>query len=257
MKKLLIPVFLLIVTSCSSIFNKKIIRKLGVEDDKTELKFISSEEQEIIFVPIHHVGRKEYYEDIANKVDSLQKLNYAVFYEGVIDDQEKDSVTRRMSLLKLRKIMGFFPQGQQGYFDTVTNVIAGKIKYKGKYKLMNQPNYKQLKVDSLTAIRADASLTELIADFEKNHGPIKLDSCDYNTSFKSKNYTCKKARKSLRKKFNTKYVIRYRNTFLAHKLFRSKKNKILVVYGSAHYTGLWYQLYLLDNNYKPNRSNKK
>jgi len=188
MKKPLILIIIFTLTSCATIFNKRIIKKLGVENEKTELKFIDSKEKEIIYIPIHHVGRKEYYNDIAHKVDSLQKLNYIVYYEGVIDDKEKDSLIRKKSLLKLRKIMGFFPQGQKGYLDTTTNVIAGKIKYKGKYKLINQPNYKKLKVDSLTSIRSDVSLTDLITDFEKNYGQIKLDSCDYKTGFKDKNY---------------------------------------------------------------------
>jgi hypothetical protein len=230
---------------------------MGVENEKTEFKFIDNKEQEIIFIPMHHVGRKEYYDDVANKVDSLQKLNYTVFYEGVVDGKEKDSLIRKKNLLKLRKIMGFFPQGQKGYLDTTTNIIAGKIKYKGKHRLINQPNYKQLKVDSLTSTRADVSLTELITDFEKNYGQIKLDSCDYRTGFKDKNYKCKKSKRSLRKKFTNGYVKDYRNKFLANKLFKSKKNKILVIYGDAHFSGLWYQLYLLDNNYTLIRTYRK
>lgn len=257
MKKFSILLMLLIFTSCATIFNKKIIKNLGVENEKTELKFIDNKEQEIIFIPMHHVGRKEYYDDIAYKVDSLQKLNYTVFYEGVTDNNENDSLTSKKSLLKLRKIMGFFPQGQKGYLDTTTNIIAGKIKYKGNYKLINQPNYKRLKVDSLTSRRADVSLTKLINDFENNYGQIKLDSCDYRTSFKDKNYKCGKAKRNLRKKFNNEYVKEFRNKHLADKLFKSKENKILVIYGDAHYSGLFYQLYLLDNNYTIIRNHKK
>lgn len=257
MKKLLILLIFLIFTSCATIFNKKIIKKLGVESEKTELKFIDNREQEIIFIPMHHVGRKQYYDDIANKVDSLQKLNYIVFYEGVTDNKEKDSLIRKKSLLKLRKIMGFFPQEQKGYLDTTNNIIAGKLKYKGNYKLINQPKYKQLKVDSLTSIRADVSLTELITDFEKNYGQIKLDSCDYRTSFKDKNYKCGKAKRSLRKKFKNGYVKEFRNKYLAEKLFKSEEKKIVVMYGDAHYTGLWYELYLLDKNYTTIRNYRK
>lgn len=257
MKKFSILLMLLIFTSCATIFNKKIIKNLGVENEKTELKFIDNKEQEIIFIPMHHVGRKVYYDDIANKVDSLQKLNFIVFYEGVTYDKEKDSLIRRKSFLKLRKITGFFPQGQQGYLDTTTNIIGGKIKYKGKHKLFNQPSYKQLKVDSLNSIRADVYLTQLINDFEKNYGEIILDSCDYKTDFKDKNYKCKKVKRIFRKKFKNEYMKDYRNKYLAEQIFKSEENKILVIYGDAHYTGLWYQLYLLDNNYTTIRNYKK
>jgi hypothetical protein len=245
MKRFLIILTFLIFTSCASIFNKKIIKKLGVENEKTELKFIDSKEKEIIFIPMHHVGRKEYYDDIAHKIDSLQKLDFIVFYEGVADNKEKNSLIRRNSFLKLRKIMGFFPQGQKGYLDSTTNVIGGKIKYKGKHKLINQPNYKHLKVDSLNSTRADVNLTQLMNDFEKNYGEIKLDSCDYKTDFKDKDYKCKKVKRSLRKKFKNGFVKGYRNKYLAKKIFKSKKNKILVIYGDAHFHGLWYELYLL------------
>jgi len=230
MNKFIILLLILTLTSCASIFNKRIIKKLGVKNEKTELNFIDSKEKEVIFIPIHHVGRKKYYEDIAHKVDSLQKHNFIVFYEGVSDEKEKDSLIRKNSFLKLRKIMGFFPQGQQGYLDTVTNVIGGKVKYKGKHKLINQPKYKQLKVDSLIAIRTDVTLTELMNDFEKQYGKIILDSCDFETDFKDKNYKCKKVKRSIRKKFKKGYVKDYRNKYLAKKIFESKKNKILVIY---------------------------
>lgn len=257
MKKTLILLIIFTLTSCASVFNKRIIKNLGVENEKTELKFIDNIEQEIIFIPMHHVGRKRYYNDIANKVDSLQKLKYVVFYEGVTDNKEKDSLIRKKSLLKLRRIMGFFPQGQKGYLDTTTNIIAGKIKYKGKYKLINQPNYKLLKVDSLSSIRADINLTELITDFEKNYGKIKIDSCDYKTDLKDKNYRCGKAKRGLRKKFENGYVKDYRNKYLAEQIFKSNKNKILVIYGDAHFFGLYWELNLLDNDYTIIRTLKK
>lgn len=247
----------LVFTSCASIFNKRIIKKLGVENEKTELNFIDNKEKEIIFIPIHHVGRKEYYNDIAHKIDSLQKLNFIVFYEGVAYDKRKDSLIRRKSFLKLRKITGFFPQGQQGYLDTTTNIIGGKIKYKGKHKLFNQPSYKQLKVDSLNSIRADVYLTQLINDFEKNYGEIMLDSCDYKTDFKDKNYKCKKIKRILRKKFENEYMKDYRNKYLAEQIIKSNNDKILVIYGDAHFFGLYLELILLDNDYTIIRTLKK
>jgi len=250
MKKTYILLILFTLTSCSSIFTNRALKKTGVLDEKSELKIIKSKKQKILFIPMHHVGREEYYDDVAKKIDSLQKKGFTVFYEGVIDNQETDSLTRKKSLMKLRKIMGFFPQGQKGYIDTTTNIIAGKIKYNGKHKLINQPKYNNLKVDSLNSIRADISLTELINAFEKKNGKIKLDSCDYRFSLEGKEYKCKKTKRSLRKTFEREYVKAYRNKYLAEKIFNSNKNKILIVYGDAHYTGVWYELYLLDKNYR-------
>ena len=146
--------------------------------------------------------------------------------------------------------MNFVPQGQKRYLDTTSNIISGKIKYKGKYKLLNQPKYSKLNVDNLTSVRADVDLTELIDEFEKNNGEIKLDSCDFQFSIKSKNYKCRKAKKSLRKIFNKEYIEDYRNKRLAERIIKSKKNKILVIYGNAHLYGLFFELHKLDNNYR-------
>lgn len=250
MKKFFILLMLLILTSCASIFNKKIIKKIGIENEKSELEFINNKKKKIIFIPIHHVGREVYYDDIANKVDSLQKLDYIVFYEGVNDEKVKDSLIIKKNLKKLRKIMNFLPQGQNRYLDTTSNIIAGKIKYKGKYKLINQPKYSKLNVDSITSVRADVDLIELITDFEKNNGEIKLDSCDYKFSIKSKNYKCKKVKRSLRKIFNKEYIEDYRNKYLAERIIISKKSKILVIYGDTHLYGLFFELHKFDKNYR-------
>jgi len=138
--------------------------------------------------------------------------------------------------MKLRKLMGFF---SDKYLDTTTNIIAGKIKYKGNNKLLNQPKFNQLNVDSFTSIKTDVSLSELITEFEKKYSEIKLDDCDYMFSLEDKNYKCKSANKSLQKKFEKEYIQDYRNKHLANKIINSKKKKVLVVYGDTHYVGLY------------------
>lgn len=250
MKNQFILSIFVILTSCASIFPKRAIKRSGVLDAKSEFRIIKNKKQEIVFVLMHHVGRKEYYDDVAHKIDSLQKLDYIVFYEGVVDNEKQDSSIRKKNLMKLRKLMEFFPQGYKGYIDTTTNVIAGKIKYKGKYKLVNQPRYNKLNVDSLTSFRADVSLTKLITAFEKNNKEIKLDSCDFKFSITAKDYPCKKAKRRLRKVFNREYVKDYRNNYLAEEIIESNKHKILVVYGNAHFYGLYFKLFALDNSYK-------
>jgi hypothetical protein len=242
MKKSIILLISLILTSCSSIFPTHTLKRIGVFDSKSELEIIKYKKKKILFIPMHHVGKKEFYDDIANKVDSLQKLDYTVFYESAIDDKETDSLTTTRNGLKLRKLMGFYPRK---YLDTTTNIIAGKIKYKGEHKLVNQPKYSQLKVDNLTSIKADVSLTELINEFEKKYSEIKLDSCDFRFNLENKNYKCKRANKGLRKKFEKEYVQDYRNKYLAKQIINSKKNKILVIYGDSHYIGLYRELLLL------------
>ena len=255
MKKLLILITIFTLTSCSSIMTNRGLKRSGVFNVKSELNSIENEQKKIIFIPMQHIGRKELYNDVANKIDSLQKLDYTVFYEGV--NYGKDSLVRVENLMKLRRIKGFFPQGNKGYIDTTTNIIAGKIKYKGKYKLINQPSYGKLKVDSLTSIWADVSLAELITDFEKKNEKIILDKCDFSFSLKDENFKCKKVKKSLRKIFDREYAFGYRDKSLAERIVKSEKNKILVIYGSRHFWGLYLELKKIDKNFRMNFGLKK
>lgn len=255
MKKLLILITIFTLTSCSSIMTNRGLKRSGVFNVKSELNSIENEQKKIIFIPMQHIGRKELYNDVANKIDSLQKLDYTVFYEGV--NYGKDSLVRVENLMKLRRIKGFFPQGNKGYIDTTTNIIAGKIKYKGKYKLINQPSYGKLKVDSLTSIWADVSLAELITDFEKKNEKIILDKCNFSFSLKDENFKCKKVKKSLRKIFDREYAFGYRDKSLAERIVKSEKNKILVIYGSRHFWGLYLELKKIDKNFRMNFGLKK
>lgn len=240
MKKLLILLLFSAFTSCTLIFPSVALKRTGVFETKSKLKKINFKEKKILFLGMHHIGRKEFYDDVAKKVDSLQKLGYVVFYERVADDKKTDSLIVLKNAMKLRKLMGFSPEK---YLDTTTNIIAGRIKYRGKHKLMNQPSYTKLKVDKLTAIWGDVSMNELITEFEKEHTEIKLDSCDYKFSLRDKNYKCKKIDRDRLRDFKMGYIADYREKHLVNKIIDSKKNKVLVVYGSGHYLGVWSELY--------------
>ena len=248
MKKLFTLITILIFTSCSSLMINRGLKRSGVFNIKSELYSIENDQKKIIFIPMHHIGRIEFYDDVANKIDSLQKLDYTVFYEGV--NYGNDSLVRIKNLMKLRKIKGFFPQGNKGYIDTTTNIIASKIKYKGNYKLINQPSFSKLKVDSLTSIWADVSLTELIPDFENKNEKIRLDQCDFSYSLEDENFKCKKAKKSLRKIFEREYAFGYRDKSLAERIAKSDKKNILVIYGNGHFWGLYFELKKLEQNFK-------
>lgn len=243
MKKIFILLTFCTLTSCALIFPSVGLKRTGVFDTKSKLKTLKYKEQKILFLGMHHIGRKEFYDDVAKKVDSLQKLGYVVFYEMVANTKKTDTLIAIKNAMKLRKLMGI--PGEK-YLDTTTNIIAGRIKYRGKHKLMNQPRYRDLKVDTLTAIWGDVSMNELITAFEKEHSEIKLDSCDYKFSLKDKNYKCKeKIDRGRLIDFKMKYIADYREKHLVKKIIESKKNKVLIVYGKNHYSGLFMELYYL------------
>ena len=246
MKNTLVLLMFLLLTSCTLIFPKVALKRAGIFDTKSELMIIESKNQRIIFIGMHHFGKKEFYDDVANKIDSLQKLNYTIFYENVGKRKETDSLTAIKNFKKLRKLMGFFPIQ---YIDTTTNKIENKINYKGKHKLINQPRYPKLGVDSITAVKADIDITELILEFEKKNGDIKLDSCDLKTKLTEKDYKCKKVNKDVFREFKNKYLGNFREAHLAEVINKSNKNKVLVIYGDAHFWGLFKEMKHLDKDF--------
>ena len=247
MKKALVLLIFLVLNSCTLFFPKIALKRAGIFDTKSELKIIESKNQRIIFLGMHHFGKKEFYDDVTNKIDSLQKLDYTVFYESVGKRKETDSLTAIKNFKKLRKLMGFFPSE---YIDTTTNKIDNKIKYNGKHKLINQPKYSKLGVDSLTAVKAGIDITEIIVEFEKENGYIKLDSCDLKTELTDKNYKCKKVNKDVFREFRMEYLGNFREQHLAEVLNKSDKNKILVIYGDAHFWGLYMEMKKMDKDFK-------
>ena len=247
MKPSLILLLCVILTSCTLISPKTALKRAGIFDTQSELKIIGNEQQNVIFIGMHHIGKQEFYDDVAAKIDSLQQLNHTVFYESVSNDKNADSLTSIKSFMKLRKLMGYLPIT---YLDTTNNKIGNKIKYNATYDLVNQPNYSALKVDHSTAIKADVSITELITAFEKNEGVIRLDSCDLSVKLTDKNYNCKKAKQRVLKTFWNEYLKDYREQSLAKQIVESGKENVVVIYGDAHFWGLYTQLKALDDNYR-------
>lgn len=247
MKRLLLILIFISSTSCTLISPKIALKRAGIFNTKSELKIIENEDQKVVFIGMHHFGRKEFYDDVAKKVDSLQKLNFIVFYEGVTRDKKIDSIVTIQNFKKFRKLMGFFPIE---YLDTTNNQIQGKIKYVGKYKLVNQPEYSKLKVDSLTSVKGDVSMNELINEFERYNGEIKLDSCDLKSNLTEKIYKCKKVDKILSKEFKMNYIKDFREKTLAQIISKSNEEKVLVIYGDSHFWGLYNELNALGKRYK-------
>lgn len=222
------------------------MKKSGVLDEKPELKSLTNNQKKIVYLPIHHIGRKEYYKDISKKTDSLKRLDYAIFYEQVRTKltNEVEYVTMAK---KFRKISGDFNAGN-GYLDTINKRI-GNIKYNKKYNLINQPKLKELGIDTLTAVNADITLEKLIEEFENKNGKIELDECDEQTDLKSE-YLCEALNSDLKKDFRTNFTLGLRNSNLANQIIQSESNKIFIIFGASHFKGLLEELQNIDPNWE-------
>ena len=244
--KLIIKISLILLTisvySCSSIY----LKHSGVLDEKPKIETLTNNNKKVLFLPIHHIGKPEYFEDISKKVDSLNQLNCITFFEDVTT-KLNDSTEIIMVAKKFRKIQGSF-DAKNGYLDTINNTANGNIKIDKKHRLINQPKFDELNVDTLTSKNADVTLEMMISKFEAKNGVIKLNECDIKTHLDSV-YKCETLGKKIKKEFRENYIQDFRNQNLAQIINKSNSNKILVIFGSGHLEGLVSELKKIDSKW--------
>ena len=213
MKKLIL--LILIATAFQSC---KIVRSLTqLNQKKAKVYSYTLFDKDIKYIPMHHLGKKAFYDDVAKKVNMYKRKGYVVYYESINthftdNPKVKDTIRR-----KVRKIKGFSGSYKE-------NAPEGFSK-----KYIPQPEYSELGTDS-TDVRADTNYLQFINEWEKQNGTITLDSTDLNTPFdkpfaKSVEYTNKQYKA---------IVVEYRNQYLIDMIKNSPDNKILILYGKGH-----------------------
>ncbi|MHB8260496.1 MAG: hypothetical protein ACYDCN_03530 [Bacteroidia bacterium] len=174
-------------------------------------------DKEIKFIAMHHLGKKQFYDDVKNKIALLKKDGYVVYYELITSDVKLDSLQKDTLKKKYRKLKGFGGTYQEVSRNTLLQ------------KYMQQPNYPDLGTTD-TDLRADINKLQFINEWEKQNGKIVLDSVDFHTPFDAK-YD----RKSpyTKKQWNN-VAIKYRNRYLVNLIKANNDKKIVAVYGKGH-----------------------
>ena len=235
---IILPIFVLF-SSCGMLISSALS-----SDNNCDIEIISDGEKNVAFIGVHHVGTELYYKDARQKLDSLRKDGYIIFYENVADKKNIDPKTKDTLDRKLRKLIGFNLL-KSGYVDTVSNVLAGKYKLSGKIKIVNQTR-KIVNIDTLIDRKVDLPNSKLIAEYEKLYGKVKLDDCDFKTPLTDKyNFSSK-----INKKFLNKVVLDFRNDFIVENIIKEKNNKIVLFYGDGHKKGIFQKLKLKNPNWK-------
>jgi len=241
MKLRLLTALLLIAllsTSCMSLA----LRVLGVYNTEAGLSLYSDGTKTMVYIPMRHIGTKEFYADVKHKVDSLQAEGYIVFMESV---RVTDSLTQPQKdtlKLKLRKLTGVTIR-KEGYLDTINHKLMGR-NFKNRRGLVNQPKYSHLGVDTIKGRVVDVPMNRLIKQYESQYGNIVLDACDYTTPLEDK-YKCGKEKNSR----SNEMILKYRNKNLADAIIAEKHTKIAVLYGAAHESGLFTDLKAADSKW--------
>lgn len=226
MKKSIFFLALVLTVCCKSNHINKGLEKIGAFNKKAPIVKLSSETKNIVFIPMVHIAIEEFYIDVKKKIDSLSNLGYYFYCEEVIT-KDCDSITLR----KYKKLQGF-PFSKTGRYKQIMDSIY-KLKY--SEKIVDQPSYKKLGVDSIVGRNVDVSLKDMVSFYESKHGEIKLTDCDYKTSLFEKTI-CKD--KLVDKKIKDEVIVDFRNTNIVNTILKEKRSKIAIIYGSDHFKGI-------------------
>jgi hypothetical protein len=224
------------------------LKSIGAHASSAELRILKSKTKTVCFIPMHHVGKKVFYDDVHRISDSLGRLGYVAFYEGV-DTRLKDSLALDLLKRKWRKMMGFYLD-KSGYIDS-NHRFMGRYKLSKKY--VNQPQAETLIAASTQPENVDVTMEDLFGAFEKRVAPIELETCDMAIALDSLYKGCQPLRVTAQKQYNIfqdDFILKYRNQHVAHAIQHHENQKIIVIYGSGHFKGLLEELKAIDSTWQ-------
>lgn len=241
MKKsiLFFTTLILLLTGCKSYIINNYFKSVGVYDAKIKLEKLSLNDKEIVLFSMHHIGKNEFYEDVKSKIDSLKKLDYFFYLEGVGSNfSKKTSINKTDSLklvelaYKLRKIDRSLPLSKNGKTDYIEALKQKGIKLRDV--LVNQPNYLEFGLSAINSKNTDLKVEELLEMYENKYGKIILEPCDFETPYYEKSI-CKN---KLNKNRFTPFLVDERNNSILRHIANENKNKIAIIYGKEHFIGV-------------------
>lgn len=197
---------------------------------KDEIKTLShtNDNRIVVFVPMVHLGKPDYYKSAKTLIDSLRKEDFVVFYEGIAIQKEIDSTSLDTINRKLRKFLGFHLS--RNYKDS-TNLSLPKAYRNNDYVMQD---YKVMGVKMNEDFRVDLPKDEIIKGYEDEVKPIILTDCDLETPLKAK-YKCKDTTE-----YSSHFILQtLRNKHIIKETLALDKKKIIMVYGKAHWKFIW------------------
>lgn len=191
----------------------------------------------VYFLGMQHIGKPVYFEDARRRIDSLTSAGYVVFYEGVgfPKGMAPDSASLDTIFRKFRKVTEVYVTD---YLDRENKSIRKPYNVR---KYVHQTNA-LLGIDtgSRACIHADMSYSELISQYERDKGEIRLSEYDWRTPLLAKYNRRRSKVPGDTTEYDSSYMIdRLRERRLYEMIRDSHEDKILVVYGGGHRWGLY------------------
>ena len=227
--KILIYLTVFILFGCTTFKVNLAFKLLGLYDDNIKLTKVTNEEKEVIFFPMHNLGKKLFYDDVKGKIDSLKNIGY-FFYTEEVKGNKKDSITVRKSI----KLTGIpYAKNNAGYKHFFDSIYNGKVKF--KKEIFDQPTPAKFGLDESNSKNVDVTLKEMIDYYESKYGEIKLEPCDFEKSFYEKP-NCKS--KPVDKKVKDDVYLNFRNKNIINTLLNDNHKKVAIIYGADHFKGI-------------------
>lgn len=205
-----------------------------------QVKIMKKNDREVIYIPMVHVGKPEYYKEVKSYVDSLRTKGYKVYYEGLSYSENSTDNEKKLLKLKMRKLLRI---NISGGYDNLENETLPKWFKNGKYVAQTLEN---IGINPKIDFNADMTYNDLIDSIEINYGKVELSDCDFNTPLYDK-YKCKKDFKG-----SAVYSVtqKFRNELLKDILLNSNDKKIVLLYGKRHWIHGIYPDLVVQNNFK-------
>lgn len=224
MKKFILIILLAFsISSCQCL----LLKTFGVTKSALKHKRVMVKgDREIIYIPMAHLGKQTYYDEVKAFVTEKRKQGYKIYYEAVLTDTVALRKGQLDTLrLKRRKLLGFH---LSNYSDE-NNKSMPKC-----YKKYIGQTLDNTGVSQRTDTNADLRFEEIIARYEATYGEIPLDECDYSTPLNAP-YQCNPILGKRRSNSRYGFTQEFRNEHLEKLLIHSKDKKILLLYGESHW----------------------
>lgn len=191
-----------------------------LQQEKADVKTVQLKDKTVRFIPVAHAGQKEFYEHVKSIIAAHKKEGYVVYYEEIRKDKPVTGIAGRpvdTMALKFRKMIGIVPSRK---VYSILKVVFPDI--------VTQPVYDSLGITK-TDVNADVTTTQLVRQYEKLYGRIRIDSCDVATSMDALLYPCGALHNDIEP-----VISDFRNANLSAMIRQSPHHKILVIYGADH-----------------------
>ena len=51
------------------------LKNAGIFDNRISVRKLSNDKKDLVFMPMHHIGKQAFYDDVKSQIDSLHKTD--------------------------------------------------------------------------------------------------------------------------------------------------------------------------------------